>query len=126
MDKQLSPGLKTTFLIHANVATLFGLAYLLIPKKFGSFVNWPVMEPEAYRIIGAAILAFAASSWLAYSASAWEQVKIVVQMEITWTILATLVLLYGIFFAGLPAFAWVNAIIFVVFAVLFIVFYSRR
>jgi hypothetical protein len=61
MDKQLSPGLKTTFLIHAIVATLFGLAYLLIPKKFGSLVNWPVMEPEAYRIIGAAILAFAAS-----------------------------------------------------------------
>ncbi len=118
--------MKTTFLIHAILGTLFGLAYLLIPKKFGSFLNWQVMEPEAYRIVGAAILGFAASSWLAYSASAWEQVKIVVQMEIVWTILGTLVLLYGICFAGLPAFAWVNAIILVVFAVLFIVFYSRR
>jgi len=126
MDKQVSPGLKTTFLIHAIVATLFGLAYLFIPKKFGSLVNWPVTEPEAYRILGAAIFGFAASSWLAYSASAWEQVKIVVQMEIVWTILGTLVLLYGIFFAGLPGFAWVTAIILAVFAVLFIVFYSRR
>jgi len=78
MDKQVSAGLKTTFLIHAIVGTLFGLAYLFIPKKFGSLVNWPVTEPEAYRILGAAILGFAASSWFAFSASAWEQVKIVV------------------------------------------------
>jgi hypothetical protein len=126
MEKQFTSGLKITFLIHFIVALIFGLIYLLIPKVWGNLINWPIEEATPYRLIGAAILGFGTSSWFAYKETAWERVKIVVQMEIVWTILATLVMLWGLIFAGLPAMGWVNAIIMACFAVAFTVFYFRR
>jgi hypothetical protein len=124
MEKQISSGLKTTFLVHFIVALIFGLVNLLIPEVWGN-LGFPVKEPAAYRLLGAAILGFGASSWLAYRETAWDKVKIVVQMEIVWTILGTLVWLWGLLFAGLPASGWVNAVILGGFAAAFSFFYSR-
>jgi hypothetical protein len=126
MEKQIQSGLKTTFLVHFIVGLIFGLIYLLIPEVWGNLISWPVKEPPAYWGLGAALLGFAVSSWFAYKETAWEKVKIVVQMEIVWTILGTLVMLRGLIFAGLPVFAWVNAVIFAAFAVAFGYFYFQK
>ncbi len=126
MDKQFSRGLKITFLVHFIVGLVFGLLYLLIPEVWGNLIGWPTQEPAVYRLIGAAVLGFAAGSWLAYREAAWEKVKIVVQAEIVWTILGTLVMLWGLIFAGLPAIGWLNAVILGGFAAAFSVFYFRR
>ena len=72
MNTQLSQGLKTTFLIHFIVALLFGLGFLLIPVAVGSIYGMNVQEPETYRLLGAAMVGFAASSWFAYQATNWE------------------------------------------------------
>jgi hypothetical protein len=126
MEKQISSGLKTTFLVHFIVALIFGLLYLLIPEVWGNLISWPVKDPPVYRLLGAALLGFAVSSWFAYKEAAWEKVRIVVQMEIAWTILGTLVMLWGLIFAGVPVFGWVNAVVLAAFAVAFAYFYSRR
>jgi hypothetical protein len=123
MDKQMSSGLRLTFLLHFIVALVVGLVYLLIPAEWGNLVNWPVKEPPVYRLLGAAILAFGVSSWLAYKAMLWTKVKIVVQTEIVWATLGTLVMLWALIFAGLPTFGWVNAIILGAFAIAFTFFY---
>lgn len=125
MEKQVSSGLKTTFLVHFIVALVFGLIYLLIPDVWGNLIAWPVKEPAIYRLLGAALLGFGVSSWFSYKEATWEKVKIVVQMEIAWTILGTLVMLWGLIFAGLPVFGWANAVILAAFAVAFVYFYSR-
>jgi hypothetical protein len=124
MEKNISSGLKTTFLVHVIVGLIFGLGMLLFPQAW-SALGVSVKEPEMYRLVGAAILGYTASSWWAYKETSWEKVKIVVQMEIVWTILATLVILWGLIFAGLPAVEWVNAIIMACFAAAFSFFYSR-
>ncbi len=126
MEKQILPGLKTTFLVHAIVGAVFGLLYLLIPETWGNLVGWQIQEPVAYRLIGAAILGFAASSWLAFNEPTWGKVKIVVEMEVVWTVLGTLVLLWGLLLAGLPTIGWVNAVILGGFAVAFGFFYFRE
>ena len=126
MEKQISSGLKTTFLVHFIVALIFGLVYLLIPDLWGNLISWPIKEPAVYRLVGAAVLGFGASSWWAYKATAWDKVIIVVQMEIVWTILGTLVMLWGLLFAGLPVFGWVNAIILAAFAAAFGYFYFQK
>ncbi len=126
METRISPALKTTFLLHAIVATLFGFVYLLIPGWFGKLINWPMQEVEAYRLLGAAILGFGTSSWLAYRENTREAVIVVVRMELVWTGLGTLVMLYGVLLADLPAFTWVNIVILAAFAVLFSVFYPRK
>ncbi len=46
-------------------------------------------------------------------------------MEIVWTILGTLVMLWGLIFAGLPAIGWLNAVILGGFAIAFALFYFR-
>ena len=72
MNTQLSQGLKSTFLIHFIVALLFGLGFLLIPVAVGNVYGLNVQEPDIYRLLGAAMLGFAVSSWLAYKETNWE------------------------------------------------------
>jgi hypothetical protein len=124
--KQISSGLKTTFLVHAIVGLIFGLVYLLIPAQFGAAVGWSMADPMAFRLVGAAVLTFALSSWLAYRAQVWDRVDIVVVMEIVWTVLGTLVTLWALLSGAIPAIGWLNAVILAAFAVAFGYFYSRR
>jgi signal transduction histidine kinase len=126
MEKQISYGLRITFLVHVIVAGIFGLVFLLIPEMFGGMMGAPIKEPSTFRLLGAALVAFAASSWFAYRETVWERVKIVVQMEIVWTILGVLATLWGLMFEGLPTADWMNVLILGAFAVAFIFFYSRR
>ena len=51
--------------------------------------------------------------------------KIVVQAEIVWTILATLTMLWAVIIVGLPTALWMNVIIMGAFAVAFTTFYYR-
>jgi hypothetical protein len=126
METQISSGLKTTFLVHLIVGAITGVVLLLIPEVYGNTVNWPIADPLPFRLIGAATLGFAASSWWAYRETKWDSVKIVVQMEVFWTALGTLVLLWGLIFAGAPVFGWVHAVILAGFAIAFGAFYSRH
>jgi hypothetical protein len=125
MEKKIESGLKTTFLVHLIAGGLFGLTYLLIPEVFGNLVGWPVKDPFIYRLFGAALLSITSTSWFAYRATTWESVKIVLQMEIIWTILGTLVTVGGILMVGLPVMAWLNAAILAAFAVAFTYFYTK-
>ena len=126
MEKQISLGLKYTFLVHGIVALVIGLIGLLIPQLYGNLMTLTVLEPEIHRLVGAALLAFAIGSLLAYTERTWDGVRIVVLMEIVWTVLGTLVILWGVIFAGLPSRGLINAIIFGGFAVAFGFFYFRK
>jgi hypothetical protein len=126
MATKISPGLRMTFLIHFFVGLIFGLIFLLISEMWGELVKWPVTEPTIYRLLGAAILGYGISSWWAYRDATWERVKIVVQMEIVWTGLGALVILWGLIFEGVPAIGWLYAVILAAFAVAFGVFYFRK
>ena len=123
---KISSGLKTLFLAHFVLGLVFGLIYLLIPKIFLGLLGVPVMDDLPYRMVGAAVLAFTASSWYCYKAAEWDKVKIVVQAEIVWTVLAALVNLYGVLFAGAPAAIWINVIIMAGFAAAFIYYFTKK
>ena len=125
MDKQISPGLNKTFLAHSIVGAIFGLVLLLVPDVMGTISGQPIIETIAYRGIGAAVLAFATSSWLSYKEELWDKVKIVVQMEIVWTTLFVVVSVYGILSGQLPAMDWMNVIIVGGFGITFAIFYFR-
>jgi hypothetical protein len=123
---KISSGLKTLFLVHFVLGLVFGLAYLFIPGIFMGWLGVSLTDESIYRTVGAAVLAFTASSWYCYKAAEWERVKIVVLAEIVWTVLVTLLSLYSLIFAGAPAAFWINAIIMAGFAVAFIYFYSKK
>ena len=119
MEKQSSKGLKNLFLFHFIVAIVFGLTYLLIPETFASIVQWPLRETFPYRLLGAALMGFGVSSWLAFKNQLWESVKIIVVMEIVWCGLGTVVMLWGMFTQGLPAIGWLNTVLMAFFTVTF-------
>lgn len=125
MNAAIPRGLKFAFLAHFIVALIFGLAFLLLPGQTGSLYGVQAPQLEIYRLLGAALLGYAASSWLGYQASNWESVRIVVFMEMLWTLLGTLVMLYALLFSGFPALGWVNAVIFAAFCVVFSWYYYQ-
>jgi len=123
---KISSGLRTLFLVHLVLGLVFGLAYLFIPGIFMGWLGVSLKDEFPYRVVGAAILAFSASSWYCYQAAEWERVKIVVQAEIVWTVLVALVGLYSLIFAAAPAAFWINVIIMAGFAAAFTYFYTRK
>jgi len=126
MDKPISQSLKHLFLIHCIVGVVFGLTYLLIPETYGDIVNWPVKDPVAFRLIGAALMGFGISSWFAFKAPSWKSVRILVLMEIAWCGLGTIVMLWGMISQGLPVIGWMNTAIMAIFTVTFAIFLVRE
>ena len=125
MERRVSAGLKTTFLVHFIVAAIYGLLLVLYPQMWGNLAGIVVEETDPYRLVGAALLAFAVGSWLAYRETAWEKVRIMVQVEIAWTVIAALVILWGLVFVGLPPLEWMNVAFLSGFAAAFGFFYLR-
>ena len=95
MQAGISSRLKLTFLIHAVVALIVGFGLLLIPAQVGTWLGVPLFAEYIVRLVGAAILSFAVSSILAFSCKHFEQIRLIIQVEIFWTLVATLVALYG-------------------------------
>jgi hypothetical protein len=128
LEKKMPYGLRITFLVHVFVAGIFGVVLLLIPETYASMTAFPVSPGGVglSRLIGAIFVAIATSSWLAYKETIWDRVKILVQMEIALTILGALAMVWGLLSGGFPVAYWMNAAIFVVFAIAFITFYSRN
>ena len=122
----MSRGLKITFLIHAIVALVFGLLLYLQPGVWAKMVDWTPYDASMTRVYGAALLALAVSSWFGYRAVRWEEVRILVLMEIALTVLSTVGGLWGLLFRGAPVFGWVSVLIWMVFAVAWIYFYNNR
>jgi hypothetical protein len=121
----MSQGLKSTFLIHAIVALVFGIVLYVIPGTLLDLVGWKAFDGNMTRAFAAALLALAVSSWFGYRAARWEEVRIVVQMEIAFTVLGAVAGLYGFFVKGAPVLIWVAIVIWVAFAAAWIYFYSR-
>ncbi len=123
VEKQIPRGLRITFLVHVIVAGIFGLVFLLIPDVYARLTGLPVQDwgMSIARMLGAAQLGFALSSWLAYKQTLFERVKIVAQMEVVWSILGTLAAGYGVIFGGFPVVYWTNVVIMAAFGVAFTV-----
>lgn len=126
MDKQVLPGLKLAFLVHAIVAFVVGLIFVVAPQFWASLFGQSLAELGIYRVLGAAILAFGMSSWWAYHETLWANVKIVTEMEIVWTVLGAFMTVYAVLFEGMITAAWIMAFTLVVFAVVFVYFYVRE
>lgn len=126
MDRQVSSELRFTFFVHAIVSTVFGLIYLLIPVDWGNWTGQPLDARAAVyaRLVGAALLALGVSSWLAAFNRNWREVILVVRLEIVWTVLAALVLLWAIVSGVTSGVSLIYLILMAAFAIAFSVFYS--
>lgn len=121
----MSKGLRTTFLVHVIVCLVFGLLLFFIPKSYESFMGWDPIDPTIARVLGAALLGLAVSSWLGYKAMSWAEVRIVVIQEIAFTFLGGVATLYEMLGPGDPVMGWISIAVMVIFCILWIYFYTK-
>ncbi len=126
MREKISKPLKLAFLLHFFVAILFGLTFLLFIEFYVEVTGWPYLDPIAGRVLGAAFIGFGMASLLCWRETEWTKVKITVQMEITWLIVAIVAQFWIVFTLGLPIMGWVNVVIMLVFCIAFSWFYYRQ
>jgi hypothetical protein len=152
MDDQMSPGLRILFLVHAIVAAVVGLPLFIAPGSFLTFVGWrPEMvdlppewgipaelglqipgttfvDPVVTRILGAAMIALAISSFLGWRSSNWGEVKNIVVLEVVFCVLSVIAIVFTMVRSNfeMPVFGYVTATIFALFAVAWVWFLWRR
>jgi hypothetical protein len=125
VNKQVTPGSKITFFARFVITGLVGLQHLLVPRLATVLAGIEITETVPWRLMGAALLGFAASSWMASRESVWARVRILVIMEIIWSALGALVILWGIAFEGLPPSEWLSVATLGGLAAAFAVFFSK-
>jgi len=127
MEKQLSSGLKNTFLVHSIAMLLFALMYIFIPVLWGNLTGCLSNQvPQIFRIMGTVILGYAISSYLAYRENTWEKALITTKMNCVITALFPIILLLALFFWDLPSIGWMYFVVMFGFAIAFNYFYFKR
>jgi len=102
----MSKSLKYTFLIHVVVSLIFGAALLLAPGRTLGLFGWAPIDPLISRLLGAALLALAWSSYRGWGASSYEQVSVLVEMEVIFTVFGSVGLLRHLLKAWYPWYVW--------------------
>lgn len=122
----MSKALKITFLVHGIVALLFGLLLLLIPGRLLLWLGWAPIDPIISRLLGAALLGLAWSSFRGWRATERAQVAIVLEVEAVFTVLGCAGLLRHLLFSRWPLMVWAVFALLAAFAVAWILFLLRR
>ena len=102
----MSKGLKYLFLVHCVVAVLFGAPLLVAPGRFLELFGWAPVDPLISRILGAALLALAWSSFRGWQAAERVQVVRLIELEAVFTILACVGLGRHLLVASWPLVVW--------------------
>ena len=89
--------LKSFFSVHAVIALLFGLGFLLAPTQLASLYGGQLTQAGAYigRLFGSALLTFAVILWLARESSDSAARRAMVLGFFITLIVGTIVTLHG-------------------------------
>lgn len=125
----MSKALKVTFGIHAVLALIFGAALLVAPGQFLALFNWRSQEaftPIMSRLLGAAMIALAWSSFLGVRTKEISLEKAFIQTELIFCVLGAVGLARHLLFTYYPWPAWAVFIVLVIFAILWLIFLLKK
>jgi uncharacterized membrane protein HdeD (DUF308 family) len=136
MEKPLSDRLRTSFLVHGIISVILGIALFLVPGRTLTFLGWVpetvtvtdmgisapgtiFVDPVLARLLGAALLALAWSSFRGWRAHKWSEVEIVVQLEAVLCVLGVVAFVAGFILMDrpMPSIGYVFMLILALFSV---------
>ena len=112
----MSKGLKLTFLVHAFVAFVLGAPLLLAPGRVLALLGWLNIDTMTSRVLGAALLALAWSSWRLWKADTQAHYRRVLEIEAIFTVLGAIGLLRELVVDGFPPIYWLMFALLAIFA----------
>lgn len=137
MEKTISNSLRTIFLVHMVISLILGAALWLIPGRTLSFLGWvpetlelpelgvstpgtTFVDSVITRLLGAALLGLAFSSFRGWRAERWDQIKLIVELEFVYCATALVGTLAGFYLMTrpVPIIGWIIAALFAVFTLL--------
>jgi hypothetical protein len=83
------------------------IALLIVPGRFLGSVGWAPVDPLLTRLLGAALLALAWSSFRAWRAKEWSEVAVLVEVEAIFAALSCAGLLRHLVYGHYPLLVWV-------------------
>ena len=126
----MSKSFRYTFLAHAVVAVLFGAPLLFFPGQFLGWFGWQLVDPVLSRMLGAALLTLAWSSYRGWQAKERAQVSVLLEMEAAFTVLGALgvlrTLLSGSYLGYILGFVWLLFAILALFALAWLYLLFRK
>ncbi len=113
----MSRSLRIIFLIHTVVSLILGVPMLIVPGRLLAWLGWAPIDPIISRVLGAALLALAWSSFRGWRAGDRTRVAILIELEAVFTVLASIGLLRHLLFAPFPIAPWLVFVVVAAFAV---------
>lgn len=106
--------LRTWFVVHAAVDVLAAAPLLAAPELVLRRLGWACVDPVAARLVGAALLAIGAQSYLGRDAGV-PVYRAMLRLKVIWSLAAALSLFVAVG-NGAPPAAWAFLSIFIGFA----------
>ena len=102
---EISKTTKYIFLLHFIIMMIFGVWYFVSPESWSTLTGWPD-APSTGRMFGAALIAMGLGALFAFRASTWEEVEIIVLMELIWNIVGLVGMIWNFAYLTLPVVGW--------------------
>jgi hypothetical protein len=116
----MSKSVRIIFGIHALVALVLGAALLIAPGRFLGLFGWAPVDPLLSRVLGAALLALAWSSFRGWRATERGQVALLIELEAVFCVLACAGILRQMIGYTYPWYVWTMLGVFALFAIAWI------
>lgn len=113
----MSKSLRYTFAVHALVSLVCGAALLAAPGRFLGLFGWAPVDPLLDRVLGAALIALAWSSYRGFRAVDRRQVILLLELEALFCVLACAGMAWHMGGLGWPWYVWTLLGIFAAFGV---------
>jgi len=126
LSENISNLAKYVFLLHFITTLIFGVWFFLSPESWVTLTGWPT-ELAAGRLLGVALLMSSLGGFIAYRATAWEQVEIYVMMELVWNLFGVISMVWSYATMALPVAGWFMVGLLALFFLLFgYVYYQAK
>jgi len=126
---EVTKEVKIVLIIDAIASLIFAFLYLVIPETYASLVDPIVFDPYYWRAFGGTVLVLGIMSLIALKRAEGEQVKIIIEFAILWSVVILCLNIWELIVLPLsPTYretTWFDSLLLIVLIMLNSYFYNR-